>query len=256
MFLGFNYNDDAAVQEDMLYLLKRLEPVTVNGFGKIRVGKEHDGGYIMLDDFAGIEAAYSIGINNDISWDKQVAAYGIDIFQYDHTIDTLPEQNPHFRWSKIGLGVVDNPAASLESLPSLITRNGHEACNEMLLKFDIEDAEWDVFGALDSAYLKQFRQIVGEFHFFNLATDRPRFNKMLRTVLALTAHHSVVHVHANNCAAWCITGAVPIPSVLEFTFVRNEGKTFSPFTETFPTRLDMPNYPFRPDYPLGSFKFS
>ncbi|MBR1579098.1 MAG: hypothetical protein IJ668_01145 [Selenomonadaceae bacterium] len=35
----------------------------------IRLGRAHDGGYVMLDDFSGVKNAYSAGISNDVSWD-------------------------------------------------------------------------------------------------------------------------------------------------------------------------------------------
>lgn len=44
-----------------------MEPYELVGFEKIRVGRNNDGGYVMVDDFDGIEAAYSIGINDDVS---------------------------------------------------------------------------------------------------------------------------------------------------------------------------------------------
>ena len=41
----------------------------------VRVGKDNDGGYIMFDDFDDVKVAYSAGINNDVSWDKDMVTF-------------------------------------------------------------------------------------------------------------------------------------------------------------------------------------
>ena len=35
----------------------------------VRVGREYDGGYVMVNDFKDVKNAYSCGINDDVSWD-------------------------------------------------------------------------------------------------------------------------------------------------------------------------------------------
>ena len=80
-----------------------LHIAKVEGFDLVRTGKHNDGGYIMLDDFHAENIAYSFGICDDVSWDKDMASRGYDFFMYDHTIDRLPEENPRFHWSKLGI---------------------------------------------------------------------------------------------------------------------------------------------------------
>lgn len=160
--LGFNYDEDGENQRRVLTILRLLEPFDVQGLGKVRLGRPHDGGYVMLDDFGPVRAAYSVGINDDVSWDTAMAGFGIDIFQYDHTIDALPEPNPRFHWQKVGLAPA--PADAMKTLPDLIRENGHENDHDLVLKLDIEGAEWDVLPALPPGCLDQFRQIVIEVH--------------------------------------------------------------------------------------------
>jgi hypothetical protein len=104
--------------------------------------------------------------------------------------------------------------------------------------------------------LRRFRQILMELHWFNLIFDRGRYKKMLRSVIALTANHYVVHVHANNWRTWTIAEGIALPEVLELTFARRDAdKVFEKCEWTFPTALDMPNNPAATDYCLGSFRF-
>ena len=111
------------------------------GFELVRVGCNNDGGYIMLDDFGG-GIAYSFGIAGDVSWDKDMASRGYDVYMYDHTIDGLPEDNPRFHWSKLGISDGMTHDGRLKSLEELIASNGHEGKHNMILKMDVEGAEW------------------------------------------------------------------------------------------------------------------
>lgn len=72
--------------------------------GKIRVGRNGDGGYVMADVLSEEKIAYSIGIGGDVSWDRQMAEAGYDVYMYDHTIRKCPEENSRFHWKKIGIG--------------------------------------------------------------------------------------------------------------------------------------------------------
>jgi hypothetical protein len=250
---GFVYDDSAGVQERVEPILRRLEPMRATQRGKIRIGKEADGGYVMLEDFAGIGAAYSIGICDEVSWDVAMAERGIEVFQYDHTIDRLPLEHPRFHWSKTGLG--PRATADLETLPRLLDRNGHRGRDDLLLKCDIEGCEWDVLAGLPDDCLGHFRQIVIEIHFLERLTD-PEFAALVgRAVAVLTAGHRVIHVHANNHRPYAIVGGIPLPSVLELTLVRTRDVGLEPSAELFPGPLDSPCYRGRADFRLGAFRY-
>lgn len=248
------YDVGAEGQAATLELLSRLSPVSVAGFEKVRIGGEGDGGYVMLDDFEGVEAAYSLGIGDDVSWDLDIAAKGIDVHQYDHTIDALPSQHSRFRWNKIEIGPVS--AGTMDSLANQIRANGHAAFSQMVLKCDIEGAEWSVFAGMDDEVLAQFRQIVLELHFVEQIRYAAIGSPAKRSIEQLTRNHRVVHVHANNHAGYSIVCGIPIPTLLELTFVRaDDGKVFRPTDEVFPTPLDRPCLTGRADYRLGHFRY-
>ncbi|NTG85875.1 hypothetical protein G6L15_06900 [Agrobacterium rhizogenes] len=250
---GFRYNDSPSVQENVLKILKLMEPVAVEGFYKVRTGRNGDGGYVMLDDFEGIEAAYSLGICDDVSWDLQFADRGIEIYQYDHTIDALPESHPRFHWFKTGIG--SERTESLDSLPNLMKANGHEHSRDLLLKCDIEGAEWDMLATMTPTQLSQFRQITLETHGWG-DLENPAFaDKAYRAIANLTAGHKLIHVHGNNCTALAVVGGIAVPAAMEMTFIRAADKQLYPSTETFPTTLDQPCWPHRADYHLGNFRF-
>ena len=64
-------------------LRERLKIKKVIGKNFVRFGKPNDGGYVMVDNFKTSGVAYSFGINNDVSWDSDMATRGYEIFMYD-----------------------------------------------------------------------------------------------------------------------------------------------------------------------------
>ena len=85
-------------------LHKLLHISKVENFDLVRIGHNNDGGYILLDDFKPGGIAYSFGISNDVSFDKDIASKGYDVFMYDHTIEGLPKrekENPRFHFFRI-----------------------------------------------------------------------------------------------------------------------------------------------------------
>lgn len=255
MIDGFAYTDAAEHQERILSILRLLRPFEAVGSRKIRLGRDYDGGYVMLDDFDGICAAYSLGIKDDASWDSEIAERGIEVFQYDHTIDAPPATHPLFHWKRTGICGVGEETEPYDSLPNIMQANAHHNGNDLILKMDIEGAEWSVFGSMPAPLLATFRQIVCEFHGFQHVTDEAFYLRALGAARNLSRHHRVVHVHANNNTAFAIVGGVPVPACLELTFARIEDHPLEPSREMFPTPLDMPCFPGRADYQLGRFEY-
>ena len=238
-----------------LAAMKLLLPHDLLNCRKLRVGRDNDGGYIMVDRFEGISAAYSLGINDDVSWDLQVAALGIPIFQYDHTIEKLPQQHPLFHWEAKCIGGHADAVNNVETLETLIERNGHVGNRDLLLKCDIEGAEWPLLQQTPVEILAQFRQIVLEVHQLDHLAKPGHAENVEWAFRNLTSSHRVVHVHANNHSPFIVAGGVPVPYALELTLVRLDEGELVPSNETFPTPLDMPCCPPLADLYLGSFRF-
>ena len=239
----------------VLSVMRLLRPHRLKGRSKIRVGRFFDGGYVMVDLFDGTEAAYSLGINDDVSWDIDIANRGIQLLQYDPTIDGLSEQHKLFDWKPFWIGGQLNRQERRETLESLIEQNGHTHCRNLVLKCDIEGAEWPLLQQTPNHVLQQFRQIVLELHSLEMLAQPDHADNIRRAFVNLTASHHVVHVHANNYAGWQVVGGIPIPAVLELTLARKEEGEFEVSQESFPTELDMPNNAADADLYLGQFAY-
>jgi len=240
-------------QSEILNALALLEVQAVT-CGKVRVGGANDGGYVMADAFRLSTVAYSIGVGPQVIWDADMADRGMTIHQYDHTVPGLPQQHSNFRFNPVGIGT-DLTDPQLITLEEMLRRNGHLEQTNMLLKIDVEGAEWDVFDALSHHLLARFDQIVVEFHGLEYLGVRTFLDRAVRVFRTLTSYHEAIHIHANNYSEIAIIEGVPVPGVVEVTYALRNRFTFLPSHEMFPTALDQPCRPDRPDIFLGPFRF-
>ncbi|MBQ7543398.1 MAG: FkbM family methyltransferase [Synergistaceae bacterium] len=219
------------------------------GYSLVRLGREHDGGYILLDDFAPGGTAYSFGISTDVSWDKDMAGRGYDVFMYDHTIDGLPEENPRFHWSKLGIadGIVQDDR--LKTLDELIRTNHHEDKRNMILKMDVEGAEWGFLERVNPDTLRQFGQMTFEFH---NVTDHPNPELVLEVFRKINRTHQLVHIHANNNGIYVEAGGKKFCFVTELSYVLRDKYTFTgKYDPVLPLDIDSPNMLNLQDIELG-----
>lgn len=249
--MNLEYSIDAA--HAMKSALSLLRPYDVVGARKIRVGRAFDGGYVMIDAFDGVEAAYSLGINDDVSWDLDIALRDIDIFQYDHTIESLPINNSRFHWEKLGIAAFSS--ASMRSISDIISANNHDKSKNLILKCDIECAEWEALRHTSKGIISKFSQIVIELHDVSRLGD-PEDQTVRQALVNLTNCHRVVHVHANNYGGVRTVGGITVPNVLEVTLLRQDMGEFVPSRSLFPTSMDMPCNRNHADLYLGNFVFS
>ena len=99
---------------------------------------------------------------------------------YDHTINGLPYNNPKFHWSKIGLGGINSTGPNLKTLEELIKENKHENEDNMILKMDVENAEWEALRDVPEHILKKFKYIAIEYHFFHPEKEAELYYSVLK----------------------------------------------------------------------------
>lgn len=221
------------------------------GYRFVRIGRQNDGGYVMVDDFKNRRIAYSIGIADDVSWDSDMAKRGFDVYMYDHTIEGLPESNDKFHYFKTGLGSSANSSdPSIKTLDAMLRDNGHENEYGMVLKVDIEGTEYDVFSEIDENILNRFSQIVIEFHGL---VQNEHERKMKSALEKLNQTHQLVHLHPNNYGSYILSGHKVLPELIEATYLLKSEYKFKHKKMCFPTELDMINCIYLPDITLGTW---
>ena len=216
-----------------------------------RAGIRGDSGYVMVNYGLQDAPIYSLGIGWDVSWDRHLAELGGQIYQYDHTIDALPEEHPNFHWFKLGIGSSADTGPEFRTIKQLIEINGHQGRKDLVLKIDIEGYEWPVFAEMDEETLGQFSQIVGEFHNLTNIVDSKNAAKIFSALDKINAQFQLVHVHINNSGAVGNIGGVTLYDMYELTFLRRSDHTFVPSTKFFPIDLDAPCNSCSAEYIIG-----
>lgn len=250
------YVDDPAMGVEAARILQILKPMNVIGASRIRAGGASDGGYIMIDRGLNFATMYSFGINGDVRWDLEMAERGCQIFQYDHTIDALPEEHPNFHWFRQGIAAVPTSDGIMTSIGEILKAHRHEGCRDITLKMDIEDSEWEVFEHASAEDMDHFSQILVEVHKvftwdYTEPADREHMARRRAVLEKIDQTHQLVHLHANNYGSFGLIGGVSIPDVLELTYVRRRGHEFEPCDLSFPTDVDRSNKHGRADFYFG-----
>jgi hypothetical protein len=201
-------------------------------YPKIRIGKEYDGGYVMVDV---PNATYSLlvacGISDDISFEEDflVKFPESKCIAFDGTIKSLPTSKADITFVNKNIGWENND--SITNLSDIIYEN-----NSIFLKMDIEGGEIPWIKSLSNKQLNKFEQIVIEFHF-------PFSNAEIGIFEKLNANHVLVHFHPNNCCGVRSHRDVIIPNVFECTYLHKKFFTSDPDvnTELIPNSIDMKN---------------
>lgn len=217
----------------------------------IRIGRKYDGGYVMCDDFEQHGIAYSFGINDDVSWDLDMAQRGYEIYQYDHTIDKLPIENAKFHFYRTGLADSISHEDCVKTLEEILTDNKHTQEENMILKMDVEGAELGCFEITPSEIIAQFDQIVLEMHgqFFKEHIDR-----FIAIAQKISATHDVIHVHGNNNGLVYFKDHIAYPCAIEVTFVKRiKNRTKNTEKCYLPKPFDYPCNSFVDDLCLGDW---
>ena len=203
-----------------------IAPKKVVGKNRILLGDKSDGCYVLLDDFDNIKIAYSFGISENIQFDKALADKGIDIFMYDHTINSLPYQNPKFHWKKLGLCGKKTSNTNLKNLESLIKENGHTNEENMILKMDIEKWEWESLIDMNEETLNQFKYIAIEYHFDdekNVQNNYLYYNVLKK----ISKTHQPFYVRCNGDRDYTINfGNNRICHIMEVSYIIRKGNKF------------------------------
>ncbi len=188
-------------------LLNELRTVTLKNCTLARYGNDNDGGYLMCGNLAqGIQSAYSYGIETEDTWGCQVSReFKVPIHQYDCFTDFRPAcEGGQFMFHDECVGATQETVKGqpFDTLTSQIARNG-DTGKPILLKMDIEGAEWDSLRATPDDVLDRIVQMPMELH----GTDEAKFVEGVRR---LKQKFYLVNLHFNNYG--CGAASAPLPS--------------------------------------------
>jgi hypothetical protein len=209
------YSNISREKIDDLRGLLDLEKVV----GLIRVGDEFDGGYAISSEISPNANCISIGVGTNISFDIEIAERLKSVHLYDHTVAGLPRPAPeNVSFFDKGLGLVSN--STFVTLQEAILKFPSES--PLILKMDIEGAEWSILENIDMQTLSRFEQIVIEFHDLHQINNLKFFDTVIRCLTNLNSYHAIVNRHPNNWGKFDIIHGVAVPDVLEVTYLKRD----------------------------------
>jgi hypothetical protein len=188
-------------------ILAELQPVTLKNCTFKRFGSANDGGYLMCENLIEpLDAAYSYGVGPNDDWGCDVSRrYHVPVHQYDCFDPARPTCNGGrfvFHDECVGDRSESKGTRFFDTLENQIRRNG-DIGRSVIIKMDIEGAEWDSLFAAPDELLSSIPQITMEMHGY----DDP---KILEVIRKLKRNFYLVNLHFNNWS--CTSKAAPLPA--------------------------------------------
>lgn len=200
----------------------------------IRIGRDNDGGYVVVDDISKNDFLISMGVADDTSFEEQISSRVSGMHLYDNSIEELP-------------AIIDNSTFFKEKINNtsmhIVDRAPKD--KDLILKIDIEGYEWEFFSALPFDQMNRFRQIIVEIHW--LSNDKNLNARLfpLQVLEKINCTHQIVSLHPNNCAPAVNYKGLIVPTVIELGLLRKTDYEFVD-GDSVPKELFMLN---NPDFP-------
>jgi hypothetical protein len=210
----------------------------------IRIGGEHDGGYLVPDDLDGIVACFSPGVATTATFEQEIVKRGIPCFLADGSVQAAPISHDLVHFEKIFIGVTEN--ARTTTMDRWVALHAPPK-GDLLLQMDIEGAEWPALLNISDDTLRRFRIIVMELHDLDRLLDKVGFTLIGSVLDRLLNDFHIVHNHPNNTGGVVAKGDIVLPRVMEATFIRKDRAKVIGYADRFPHPLDRPNMPALPD---------
>jgi Methyltransferase FkbM domain len=233
-------------RRDVRQLISALHPVWIP---LIRLGISGDGGYLLPNDLDDIDACFSPGVNNRVSFEEELVRRGIPCHLADAVFDSLTldrlsgTNSSKSSFTPKFVGVLNDEKTI--TMDDWIDQRA-PGDSDLLLQMDIEGHEWPVLLNVREATLRRFRIIVLETHDMERIMDKHAFLIISSVFRRLLQYFYVVHIHPNNYGGTVSCGSLEIPRSLELTFYRRDRAASPQFATTFPHPLDVKNDP-RPE---------
>ena len=227
------------------FLLNELQPIALANCELQRFGEANDGGYLLCANLlTEVKAGYSYGISGYDGWGCEVSRrLSIPVHQYDcfdlHAPVCEGGSTVFHGECVAGTASKDKDGRLFDTPEHQFARNGDSA-KHLVVKMDVEGAEWETFLASPDAVFERIDQLAIEFH----GSNEERFADAL---LRLKRFFYIANLHFNNYS--CVDTLAPFPSwAYEVLFVSKRlGKPDTAGAPVVSSPLNTPNNPKVPD---------
>ena len=225
-------------------ILAELQPVALKNCTFKRFGSANDGGYLMCENLIKpLDTAYSYGVGSNDDWGCEMSSrYHVPVQQYDCFDPARPTCDGGtfvFHNECVGDRTGYSGSRFFDTLQNQIRRNG-DTGRRLIIKMDIEGAEWDSLLTTPNELLASIPQITMEMHGY----DDPKIVEVLRK---LNRDFFLVNLHFNNWS--CTPRAAPLPAwAFQTHWVNKRIGVLDP-AATIPTPMSPLNAPDSPTWP-------
>ena len=188
-------------------LFGELRPVRLSNCTLERWGEKNDGGYLLCANLlTAVRVGYSYGISGYDGWGCDVSRkLKVRVHQYD-CFDlrqpSCPGGDTVFHGECVAGAASTQDKRVFDTIDNQFRKNG-DAARRLVMKIDVEGAEWESFAAAPDSVFDHIDQLVVEFHH----NEEQRHVDVVRK---LKRFFYVTHVHFNNYS--CENTLQPFPS--------------------------------------------
>jgi hypothetical protein len=205
------------ISREQIDKLRQLFTLNVsNNITWKRFGSPGDGGYLLKDEISKSDICISLGVGDNYTFDLDIAKYCQQVLMFDHTIDHPQLLSSNMSFKKIGIASVE--VEKFTTIERIISELPVES--DLILKIDIEGAEWEILESITCDTLKRFKQIAAEFHNLHAIHDTEHFERIMNALSKISQTHFLANFHINNWASYQLVAGVPFPDVVEVTYIR------------------------------------
>jgi len=215
----------------------------------VRLGSPNDGGYV-IPSITQIKSPWiTIGLGFNTSFENDLILLGTRVDSFDHTIAYRP-RNLHksVKWHKIGFG--ESNELDLMNLKDIIAKSQIDSEYDWNLKFDIENAEWDLLPEI--LKLKDDNKlpviIVSELHQM-IWNGSNEFKANLLNELSV--EYFPVAVNGNNYSPLFVSANYTIYDAIEVTWLRKDFLNQLNLSHASGDILFTPNDPNSKNFKIG-----
>lgn len=198
--------ENRRTQQTRQALFDEFQPVALKNCQYQRYGEPAEGGYVLCANLLkDIKAGYSYGIAGYDGWGCDIATrHKVPVHQYDCfdlNVPACKTGRTIFHGECVGGTKRTEDGRPFDTVLGQLTKNG-DADHHVVMKMDIEGAEWESLPALPDEALQRIDQFVFEFH----GVKKPEYVEVVRR---LKKFFHVAYVHINNYS--CEPGHEPFP---------------------------------------------
>ena len=252
-FINF-YNAKSYRQVDQTKiknLIKLFRPFNTN-FDLIRIGSDHDGGYLIPNLINDLKYCFSPGVGKSSSFEKNLKKYNIKSFLADNSVKGPATKLKKFDFIKKNINSFnDKDKININDwINSKIKKN---EVGKSILQIDIEGHEHEIIFSINEKILSNIKFMIIEFHGLELIGNIYFYTILKSTLEKINLYFTPVHIHPNNSSAMHKVGNLKIPSALEVTYLNKKFIKSKSKVRGLPHNLDNKNIKNKNDIFLENY---